>query len=161
MKVAVFPGSFDPFTLGHLEVLKSALKIFDKVIVAVGHNSSKGGGFFPTDIKVQIARDAVAGLENVEVCSFSGLTVDFCIEKGAKFIIRGMRTTTDFELERAISQANKRMRPSILTVFIPSSHEYSFISSTVVRDVLVNGGKATDFIPKNVDIAKYLKMIQK
>ena len=147
MKIAVFPGSFDPFTLGHLEVLKSALKIFDKVI-------------FPTDIKVQIAKDATADLPNVEVCSFSGLTVDFCIEKGAKFIIRGMRTTTDFELERAISQANKRMRPSILTVFIPSSHEYSFISSTVVRDVLVNGGKATDFIPKNVDIAKYLKQIQ-
>ncbi len=160
MKVAVFPGSFDPFTLGHLEVLKSALKIFDKVIVAIGNNASKGG-FFPIELKVQIAKDAVADLPNVEVCSFSGLTVDFCVEKGAKFIVRGMRTTTDFELERAISQANKRMRPSILTVFIPSSHEYSFISSTVVRDVLVNGGKATDFIPKNVDIGKYLKMIQK
>ncbi len=160
MKVAVFPGSFDPFTLGHLEVLKSALKIFDKVIVAIGNNASKGG-FFPVELKVQIAQDAVAGMPNVEVCSFSGLTVDFCVEKGAKFIVRGMRTTTDFELERAISQANKRMRPSILTVFIPSSHEYSFISSTVVRDVLVNGGKATDFIPKNVDIGKYLKMIQK
>ena len=160
MKVAVFPGSFDPFTLGHLEVLKSALKIFDKVIVAIGNNASKGG-FFPIELKVQIAKDAVASLPNVEVCSFSGLTVDFCVEKGAKFIVRGMRTTTDFELERAISQANKRMRPSILTVFIPSSHEYSFISSTVVRDVLVNGGKATDFIPKNVDIGKYLKMIQK
>ena len=160
MKIAVFPGSFDPFTLGHLEVLKSALKIFDKVIVAIGNNASKGG-FFPVELKVRIAQDAVAGMPNVEVCSFSGLTVDFCVEKGAKFIVRGMRTTTDFELERAISQANKRMRPSILTVFIPSSHEYSFISSTVVRDVLVNGGKATDFIPKNVDIAKYLKMIQK
>jgi len=160
MKIAVFPGSFDPFTLGHLEVLKSALKIFDKVIVAIGNNASKGG-FFPVELKVQIAQDAVAGMPNVEVCSFSGLTVDFCIEKGAKFIVRGMRTTTDFELERAISQANKRMRPSILTVFIPSSHEYSFISSTVVRDVLVNGGKATDFIPKNVDINKYLALIQK
>jgi len=159
MKIAVFPGSFDPFTLGHLEVLKSSLKIFDKVIVAIGNNASKGG-FFPVDIKVQIAKDAVRDLPNVEVCPFSGLTVDFCISKGAKFIVRGMRTTTDFELERAISQANKRMRPSILTVFIPSSHEYSFISSTVVRDVLVNGGKATDFIPKNVDISKYLKMIQ-
>ncbi len=160
MKIAVFPGSFDPFTLGHLEVLKSALKIFDKVIVAIGNNASKGG-FFPVELKVQIAQDAVAGMPNVEVCSFSGLTVDFCVEKGAKFIVRGMRTTTDFELERAISQANKRMRPSILTVFIPSSHEYSFISSTVVRDVLVNGGKATDFIPKNVDINKYLALIQK
>ena len=160
MKVAVFPGSFDPFTLGHLEVLKSALKIFDKVIVAIGNNASKGG-FFPIELKVQIAKDAVADLPNVEVCSFSGLTVDFCVKKGAKFIVRGMRTTTDFELERAISQANKRMRPSILTVFIPSSHEYSFISSTVVRDVLVNGGKATDFIPRNVDINKYLKLIQK
>ena len=159
MRTAIFPGSFDPFTLGHMDILRSALKMFDKVIVAVGYNSAKSG-FFNPDLRVRIIEDAVAGMDNVEVCSYRGLTVDFCIEKGAKFIIRGMRTTTDFELERAISQANKRMRPSILTVFIPSSHEYSFISSTVVRDVLVNGGKATDFIPRNVDIAKYLKMIQ-
>ena len=109
---------------------------------------------------MQIARDATADLPSVEVCAFSGLTVDFCQEKGAKYIVRGMRTTTDFELERAIAQANKKMRPSILTVFIPSGHEYSFISSTVVRDVLINGGKATDFIPKNVNIAKYLKMLE-
>ncbi len=159
MKIAVFPGSFDPFTIGHLEVVKSSLRIFDKVIVAIGNNSSKGH-FFPIEIKVQIARDATADLPSVEVCAFSGLTVDFCQEKGAKYIVRGMRTTTDFELERAIAQANKKMRPSILTVFIPSGHEYSFISSTVVRDVLINGGKATDFIPKNVNIAKYLKMLE-
>ncbi len=157
MKIAVFPGSFDPFTLGHLEILKSALKIFDKVIVAIGRNASKNG-FFPTEIKEQIVRDAVRDIPNVEVCTFTGLTVDLCIEKGAEFIVRGMRTTTDFELEKAIAQANKRMKPSILSVFIPSSHEYAFISSTVVRDVLVNGGNADAFIPKNVDIQKYLKM---
>lgn len=157
MKIAVFPGSFDPFTLGHLEILKSALKIFDKVIIAIGHNASKKG-FFPTEIKKQIVLDAVKDIENVEVCTFTGLTVDLCIEKGAQFIVRGMRTTTDFELEKAIAQANKRMEPSILSVFIPSSHEYAFISSTVVRDVLVNGGNADAFIPKNVDIQKYLKM---
>lgn len=157
MKIAVFPGSFDPFTLGHLEILKSSLKIFDKVIVAIGRNASKNG-FFPTEIKEQIVRDAVRDIPNVEVCTFTGLTVDLCIEKGAEFIVRGMRTTTDFELEKAIAQANKRMKPSILSVFIPSSHEYAFISSTVVRDVLVNGGNADAFIPKNVDIQKYLKM---
>ena len=157
MKIAVFPGSFDPFTLGHLEILKSALRIFDKVIVAIGRNASKSG-FFPTDLKEQIVLDAVKGIDNVEVCTFTGLTVDLCKEKGAQFIIRGMRTTTDFELEKAISQANMRMEPSILSVFIPSSHEFAFISSTVVRDVLVNGGDAGAFIPANVDIQKYLKM---
>ncbi|MCF0172562.1 MAG: pantetheine-phosphate adenylyltransferase [Bacteroidales bacterium] len=156
MKTAIFPGSFDPFTLGHLEVLKSALTIFDKVIIAIGNNSSKHG-FFPIEVKQQIVRDAIKDIPNVEVCTFTGLTVDLCIEKGAQFLVRGMRTTTDFELERAISQANHKMHPSIQTVFIPSSHEFSFISSTVVRDILVNGGTAEGFLPPNIDIAKYLK----
>ncbi|MBQ0124603.1 MAG: pantetheine-phosphate adenylyltransferase [Bacteroidales bacterium] len=155
MKTAIFPGSFDPFTLGHLDVLRSALNLFDKVIVAVGYNSSKNG-FFDPDTRVEIIKQATAGMKNVEVCSYTGLTVDLCREKGANFIVRGLRTTTDFELESVISQANRNMAPEILSLFIPSGHEFSFISSTVVRDVLVNGGDASCFLPKNVEIGKYL-----
>ncbi|MBO6068577.1 MAG: pantetheine-phosphate adenylyltransferase [Bacteroidales bacterium] len=160
MKTALFPGSFDPFTLGHLDVLQSALKLFDKVIVAVGYNYNKKG-FFPLDIRVEIIKDAIKGLDNVEVRAFDGLTVDFCKKVGANCIIRGIRTTTDFELESVIAQANKQMAPEISSVFIPSSHDYSFISSTVVRDVLINGGDARCFLPKNVDITKYLEYLEK
>ena len=157
MRTAIFPGSFDPFTLGHMDILRSALKMFDKVIVAVGYNSAKSG-FFPPELRVRIIKDAIAGLENVEVCSYRGLTVDFCKEMGVGCIIRGLRTTTDFEMESVIAQANRKMAPDILSIFIPAGHEYSFISSTVVRDVLNNGGSAKCFLPKNVDIDKYLKL---
>ena len=157
MRTALFPGSFDPFTMGHMDILRSALKMFDRVIVAVGYNSAKSGFFHP-ELRVQIIQDAVAGLENVEVCSYRGLTVDFCREMGVNCIIRGLRTTTDFEMESVIAQANRKMAPEILSIFIPAGHEYSFISSTVVRDVLVNGGSARCFLPKNVDIDKYLRL---
>ena len=157
MRTALFPGSFDPFTLGHMDILRSALKMFDKVIVAVGYNSAKSG-FFEPSLRVRIIEDAIEGLENVEVCSYRGLTIDFCREKGVSCIIRGLRTTTDFEMESVIAQANRKMAPDILSIFIPAGHEYSFISSTVVRDVLNNGGSAKCFLPKNVDIEKYLKL---
>ena len=100
----------------------------------------------------------MAGLDNVEVCSYRGLTVDFCKQMGVSCIIRGLRTTTDFEMESVIAQANRKMAPDIMSIFIPAGHEYSFISSTVVRDVLNNGGNARCFLPKNVDIEKYLKL---
>ena len=160
MRTALFPGSFDPFTLGHMDILRSALTMFDRVIVAVGYNSAKSGFFHP-DLRVQIIQDAVAGMENVEVCSYRGLTVDFCKEMGVSCIIRGLRTTTDFEMESVIAQANRKMAPDILSIFIPAGHEYSFISSTVVRDVLNNGGNARCFLPKNVDIDKYLQLREK
>lgn len=157
MRIAIFPGSFDPFTLGHLDVLRSALQLFDKVIVAVGYNSTKNGGFFTPEARVQIIRKATEGLEGVEVRSYSGMTINFAKEVGASCIIRGLRTTTDFELESVIAQANKKMAPQIQSIFIPSSHEYSFISSTVVRDVLVNGGDASHFLPEGIDISQYQK----
>lgn len=154
MKTAIFPGSFDPFTLGHLDVLNSALQLFDKVIVAVGCNSAKHG-FYAPETRVAIIRKATEGMSNVEVCSYDGLTIDIARQKGASCIIRGLRTTTDFELESVIAQANKKMAPELQSVFIPSSHEYSFISSTVVRDVLINGGDASQFLPSNVDLKEF------
>lgn len=158
MKTAIFPGSFDPFTLGHMDVLQSALKLFDKVIIAVGVNIQKNG-FFPIEDRMSIIRTATAGMDNVEVCSYTGLTIDLCRKMKVNFIVRGLRTTTDFELERVVAQANSKMEPDILTVFIPSGHEYSFISSTVVRDVLLNGGDARSFMPEGIDISKYSKNV--
>lgn len=157
MKIAVFPGSFDPFTLGHLDVLNSALKLFDKIIVAVGYNVKKSG-LFSTEERLKIIEDSVKGLKNVEVGSYQGLTINYCNKIGAQFIIRGLRTTTDFELERVIAQANSKMSPNITTVFVPSGHEYAFISSTVVRDVLINGGDVSDFMVDGVTINKYGKI---
>ncbi|MFA6334417.1 MAG: pantetheine-phosphate adenylyltransferase [Bacteroidales bacterium] len=156
MKTAIFPGSFDPFTLGHLDVLQSALKLFDKVVIAVGNNVQKSG-LFSVENRIGIIKSATGSMDNVEVCSYSGLTIDLCKKLNIKFIIRGLRTTTDFELERVVAQANAKMAPDILTVFIPSGHEYSFISSTVVRDVLLNGGDASSFMPEGIDISKYSK----
>lgn len=156
MKKAVFPGSFDPFTRGHLDVLQSSLRVFDKVVVAVGYNVSKSG-LFTVEERLTIIDESVAGMENVEIQSYTGLTIDFCNNIGAEFIIRGIRSTTDFDFEQVIAQANAKMSPNIQTVFIPSSAEFSFITSTVVRDVLLNGGDAQLFLVKGVDVASRLK----
>jgi len=156
MKRAVFPGSFDPFTIGHLDVLKSSLRLFDSVVIAVGYNLNKGG-YFSVEERIEIIRQSVAHLKHVEIESYSGMTIDFCNKTGAEFIIRGVRSTTDFDFERVIAQANTKMSPNIQTVFIPSSPEYSFISSTVVRDVLVNGGDAGIFLTPGLDISALLK----
>ena len=158
MQSAIFPGSFGPFTVGHYDVLISALNLFDKVVIAVGSNSSKKG-FFPPATRVQIIKDATKHLKNVEVVCYTDLTIDLCRNLGINFIIRGLRTTTDFELESVIAQANKKMAPDVNTIFIPACQEYSFISSTVVRDVLVHGGDAKMFIPQGVDIKKYLTAV--
>ncbi len=159
MRTAIFPGSFDPFTAGHLDVLDSALKLFDKVIVAVGYNSNKAtSGFFPVDIRMKIIRDSIKQYgSRVDVCCYKELTIDLCHRLGVNFIVRGLRTTTDFEFEGVIAQANRVMDPDVVTVYVQASHEYSFISSTVVRDLLVHNGDPTPFMPKGVDICKYIR----
>ncbi len=158
-RAAIFPGSFDPFTLGHMDVLQSALRLFDKIYIAVGYNHLKQG-FLPPQTRVALIQDAVRPLieggADIEVLAYTGLTVDLCREKNTGFIIRGLRTTTDFELESVIAQANRKMQPETVTVFIPASHSYSFISSTVVRDVIINGGDAAPFMPSNIRIEDYL-----
>ncbi len=156
MRTAIFPGSFDPFTVGHYDVLEQALNLFDKVIVAVGYNSSKTG-FFAPEARVEIIRQAIANMPNVEVCTYTGLTIDLCHQLGVNHIIRGLRTTTDFELESVIAQANKKMAPDVSTIFIPACQEFSFISSTVVRDILIHKGNAAQFLPAGVEIETFLK----
>ncbi len=159
MRTAIFPGSFDPFTLGHQDVLESALKIFDKVIIAVGYNANKATcGFFPVDTRIKIVEDAIKPYgKKVSVCSYKDLTINLCKRLNVKFIVRGLRNTTDFELEGVIAQANKILDPDVVTVYVQASHECSFISSTVVRDVLIHRGDPTPFLPASVNIKKYLK----
>lgn len=159
---AIFPGSFDPFTLGHLDVLQSALKLFNSITIAVGYNHLKQG-FLDYRSRVRLIEDAIKPItcegKAIDVIAYTGLTVDLCKSRNINFIVRGLRTTTDFELESVIAQANRKMSPDIVTVFIPASHEYSFISSTVVRDVIINGGDASPFLPQGINIENYRHQI--
>ena len=160
MRKAVFPGSFDPFTKGHLDVLQSSLRVFDKVVVAVGYNINKSG-LFTIEERIEIIKESVKNLNNVEVESYTGLTINFCNSCGADFIVRGIRSITDFDFEQVIAQANYKLSPNIQTVFIPSSAECSFITSTVVRDLLLNGGDARIFLAPGVDLTGRLRREEK
>ena len=159
MKTAFFPGSFDPFTIGHKDVVIASLELFDKVIIGVGYNSAKKG-LISTEGRMEIIGQSIADLKangaNIEVVSYTGLTIDACRRANAKFIIRGVRTTADFEMESVIAQANKRLAPDISTVFMNASNENSFVSSTIVRDIVLNGGDAKEFLSTGVDIYKHL-----
>ncbi|MBQ2243324.1 MAG: pantetheine-phosphate adenylyltransferase [Bacteroidales bacterium] len=159
MRIALFPGSFDPFTIGHKDVVLASLELFDKVIIAVGYNSSKKG-LLSTEGRLAIIEESIADLKangsNIEVISYTGLTVDACRKANARFIIRGVRTTADFEMESVIAQANKRLSPEISTVFLNASNENSFVSSTIVRDIVLNGGDPSEFMSPGTDIYKHL-----
>ena len=150
-KVAMFPGSFDPFTAGHLNILKRALTMFDEVVVAVGVNSDKRG-FFSNEKKLEIIRQAIVGLEGVSVIEYGNLTIDACRESGIHHIVRGVRNMIDFETERSIANANRKLAPEIETIIIPTAQEYAHISSTAVRDLLKHGGDTSLFVPENVEL---------
>ena len=152
-RVALFPGSFDPFTAGHLNILKRALTMFDEVVVAAGINIDKRG-FFTTEQKLDIIRQATEGMEGVTVIAYENLTIDACRERGIKHIVRGVRNMIDFETERSIADANRRLAPEIETVIIPTAQDYAHISSTAVRDLLKHGGDTSLFVPENVVLPK-------
>lgn len=151
-KIAVFPGSFDPFTVGHEEIVRRGLKIFDKIIIAVGVNPVKRE-FLDVECRIKLIKKAFANTDRVVVAPYSGLTVDFCREMDAHIIIRGLRTAADFEYERAVGQANRAMDNRIETVFILTSTEHTFISSTIVRNIYMNGGDVTRFLPEKLTTA--------
>jgi len=154
-KIAVFPGSFDPFTIGHESVLTRALPLFEKVVIMLGVNSAKKG-LFPVEARKQMIEEIFNDEPRVEVCIYDGLTVNFCREVGATHILRGLRTSADFEYERAIAQVNKKMLPSIETVFFLTLPEHTPISSSVLRDIITHQGDVSLFIPKKLDLKKYL-----
>ena len=154
MKTAIYAGSFDPVTYGHLDVLKSGAEIFDKVIIAVSKNINKKG-FLTVDERVELIKQAVSDIKNVEVASFDGLTVDFAKRNNAKFLLRGLRAVSDYEYEMQLSQTNQKLSPDIKTVFLITKPEYSFISSSTVREIYYNNGEISQFVPKCVE--DYLK----
>ena len=148
---ALFPGSFDPFTAGHLDILKRALTMFDEVVVAIGINIDKRG-FFSTEKKMEIIRQATAGLEGVSVIHYDNLTVDTCRELGIRHIVRGVRNMIDFETERSIADANRKLAPEIETIIIPTAQEFAHISSTAVRDLIKHRGDTSLFVPDGVSL---------
>ncbi len=150
-RTALFPGSFDPFTAGHLNILKRALTMFDEVIVAIGINIDKRG-FFSTEKKLDIIRQAATGLEGVKIISYDNLTVETCRELGIRHIVRGVRNMIDFETERSIADANRVLAPDIERIIIPTAQEFAHISSTAVRDIIKHGGDTSMFIPEGVEI---------
>ena len=148
-RIALFPGSFDPFTAGHLNILKRALTMFDEVIVAAGINQDKRG-FFDMDQRLDIIRQATAGLKGVSCIKYDGLTVDICRQMGIVHIVRGVRNMLDFETERSIADANRRLAPEIETLIIPTAQEFAHISSSAVRDILRHDGDTSLFLPDGV-----------
>lgn len=152
--VAVFPGSFDPFTIGHESIVLRGLDLFDHIIIAIGYNSSKRS-LFSLEARIRMINNVFEGNNRVSVDSYQGLTVDFCRSIHAHFIIRGLRTAADFEFERAIAQVNRMMDKDMESVFLLTSPEFTPINSTIVRDILVHGGDAAMFLPSSINIEDY------
>ena len=151
---ALFPGSFDPFTAGHLNILKRALTMFDEVVVAVGINQDKRG-FFSMDQRLDIIRQITHGMEGVTIIKYDNLTIDTCRELGIRHIVRGVRNMLDFENERAIADANRRLAPDIETIIIPTAQEFAHISSSAVRDIIKHRGDTSLFLPEGIILPEH------
>lgn len=149
MTIAIYPGSFDPITLGHLDVLETGCKIFDKIIIAVSFNCNKKG-FLEPQIRKELIEKSVSHLPNVEVDLFEGLTIEYAKKHNAEVLLRGLRAVSDFEYEMQLSQTNSTLAPDIKTVFLITKPEYSFISSSTVKEVFINKGDTSMFVPKPV-----------
>ncbi|MBK8581449.1 MAG: pantetheine-phosphate adenylyltransferase [Flavobacteriales bacterium] len=147
-RIAVFPGSFDPVTVGHVSIVKRALPLFDKIYVAIGENNSKRY-MFPLEKRLEWLRGTFKDMPQVEAISFQGLTADLCIKLGAAFIVRGLRNSTDHGQERSIALMNHALR-GVETVFLPALPEHAHISSTIVRELMANNADVSAFVPSAV-----------
>ncbi len=150
-RIAVFPGSFDPITKGHESIIKRALPMFDKIIVAIGENAEKKS-YFTLEQRINWIKAVFQDEPSVSVVSYRGLTVEFCRKMNARFLLRGLRTSADFEFERSIGQINKNLDADIETVFLLTMPEHTALNSSIVRDILRNGGDASQFVP---DVVKF------
>lgn len=148
-RIAVFPGSFDPITKGHESIILRAIPLFDHIIVAIGENAEKKH-FYSLTQRVRWIKEVFGKYPQVSVQSYDGLTVAFCKKVNAKFILRGLRTSADFEFERSIGQINKNLDPEIETVFLLTTPEYTALNSSIVRDIIKNGGNPSQFVPEAV-----------
>jgi pantetheine-phosphate adenylyltransferase len=150
-KIAIYPGSFDPITNGHLDLIKRASKLFDEVIIAITQNANKSS-FLSIDQRVDAVKKSITALNNTRVLSFDSLLVDFAREHNAQIIIRGLRAVSDFEYEFQLSGMNKRLNPGIETLFMTPSEEFANISSSLVREIYTLGGDISAFVPDSVKI---------
>ena len=150
-RIALFPGSFDPITKGHESIVLRALPLFEKSIVAIGINDQKKG-FFPLKQRCEWIKTVFKDYPQVEVITYEGLTVDLCKKLSVRYIIRGLRTSADFEFERSIGQMNKKMLPDLETVFLLTTPEHTALNSYIVREIIRNGGDARQFIPDGIDL---------
>lgn len=150
-RIAVFPGSFDPVTKGHENIVRRALPLFDKVIIAIGKNTSKQS-LFSVDVREKWLKSVFSDEEKVEVESYTGLTSDFCALHGARFMLRGVRNGGDFEYERTIAQMTTAMAPDLETVILFTDPEFAAVNSTVVREIIRNKGKVSAFVPEGIDV---------
>lgn len=148
-RICLFPGTFDPITKGHVDVIKRSVSLFDKLIIGVGINSSKQP-MFTVEQRCEWISNIFKNEPRIEVAGYSGLTIDYCKQVHANYILRGIRYVSDFEYEKAIADMNRMLAPDIETIFLTCSPEYSTISSTLVRDVIRNGGSVKMFVPEEV-----------
>lgn len=148
-RTAIYPGTFDPVTYGHLDIMQRALNLVDRLVVAVAHNPEKNP-VFPIDDRVRFIRDSVKNLENIEVHPFSNLLTEFAGSHQATIIIKGLRAVSDFEFELQMGLMNRNLNPMLETVFLIPSQEYSFLSSSFVKEIARHGGDVTKMVPKNV-----------
>jgi len=149
-KTAVYPGSFDPFTNGHLDVVDRALGIFDHLIVAVAANPDKRQPLFSVDERVRLIKDALEGHDRVEVTSYTGLTVEYARSKGASTLVKGLRAYSDFDAELQQALMNRKLAPDIHTVFLMSSFAHIYVSSSILKDIASYGGNVSDLVPASV-----------
>ena len=150
-KIAIFPGSFSPFTIGHQSVVDRALPLFDKIIISIGINSEKNQ-YFSIEERLQWIKDVYGNNPKIEIKFYEGLTVDFCKKENANYILRGLRDSHDFKFEKGIAQMNKDLNKEVETIFIITPPEISHISSSIIRDIIKNGGDVSKFIPKEIDL---------
>tara|TARA_X000000368_G_C22897558_1_gene652549 strand:- start:413 stop:871 length:459 start_codon:yes stop_codon:yes gene_type:complete len=150
-KIAIFPGSFSPFSIGHQSVIEKALPLFDKIIISIGINSEKDQ-YFSIQERMQWIESVYGNNNKIEIKRYEGLTVDFCKNEDANFILRGLRDSHDFKFEKNIAQMNKDLNPDIETIFIITPPELSHISSSLIRDIIKNGGDVSKFMPKKINI---------
>ncbi len=149
MKVGIYAGSFDPITLGHLDIIKRAARLTKRLIIAVLSNSAKKPAF-SVEERVEMIRKVTKDIQGVEVMTYSGLTVDFAKEQNANVLVRGLRAVTDFEYELQIAQGNHKLNPDVDTVFLTTSVEYSYLSSSIVKEIASYGGDISQFVPEEV-----------